>query len=82
VSILSERRVHAPHGLLGGEDGARGSNILLKQDGRRVFIGGKADEKGNARNLEDLCVIEYGLGRRTQFGAGLGEICMQQNVCR
>ncbi|GAQ91252.1 oxoprolinase [Klebsormidium nitens] len=41
VSILSERRVHAPHGLLGGSDGARGSNMLLKQDGRRVFIGGK-----------------------------------------
>lgn len=41
VSILSERRVHAPRGLAGGKDGARGENYLLKTDGRRLFLGGK-----------------------------------------
>lgn len=41
VSILSERRVHAPRGLAGGEDGARGQNYLLKADGRRLYLGGK-----------------------------------------
>ncbi|KAG0557889.1 hypothetical protein KC19_11G164600 [Ceratodon purpureus] len=41
VSILSERRVHAPRGLAGGKDGARGQNYLLKTDGRRLYLGGK-----------------------------------------
>jgi 5-oxoprolinase (ATP-hydrolysing) len=41
VSILSERRVHAPRGLAGGQDGARGQNLLYKVDGRRVYLGGK-----------------------------------------
>ncbi|KAH8964631.1 hypothetical protein BDL97_04G077400 [Sphagnum fallax] len=41
VSILSERRVHAPRGLAGGKDGARGKNLLLKRDGRYLYLGGK-----------------------------------------
>lgn len=41
VSILSERRVHAPKGLMGGKDGARGQNFLIRKDGRRVYLGGK-----------------------------------------
>ncbi|XP_022924406.1 5-oxoprolinase [Cucurbita moschata] len=41
VSILSERRVHAPRGLNGGKDGARGANFLVKKDKRRVYLGGK-----------------------------------------
>ncbi|KAD4384817.1 hypothetical protein R6Q59_011033 [Mikania micrantha] len=41
VSILSERRVHAPRGLNGGKDGARGANYLVTKDKRRVFLGGK-----------------------------------------
>ncbi|KAJ7968290.1 5-oxoprolinase [Quillaja saponaria] len=41
VSILSERRVHAPRGLKGGENGARGANYLIKKDKRRVYLGGK-----------------------------------------
>ncbi len=40
VSILSERRVHAPRGLAGGKDGARGKNLLLKRDGRYLYLGG------------------------------------------
>ncbi|CAI0471786.1 unnamed protein product [Linum tenue] len=41
VSILSERRVHAPRGLAGGDDGARGENYLIKRDKRRIYLGGK-----------------------------------------
>ncbi|CAK9147854.1 unnamed protein product [Ilex paraguariensis] len=41
VSILSERRVHAPRGLKGGNDGARGFNYLFTKDKRRVNLGGK-----------------------------------------
>jgi 5-oxoprolinase (ATP-hydrolysing) len=41
VSILSERRVHAPKGLKGGKDGARGANYLITNDKRRVYLGGK-----------------------------------------
>ncbi|RZC61640.1 hypothetical protein C5167_023383 [Papaver somniferum] len=41
VSVLSERRVHAPRGLNGGEDGARGANYLITEDKRRVYLGGK-----------------------------------------
>ena len=41
VSILSERRVHAPRGLKGGRDGARGANFLVRKDGRKIYLGGK-----------------------------------------
>lgn len=41
VSVLSERRVHAPRGLKGGKDGARGVNYLIKKDKRKVYLGGK-----------------------------------------
>lgn len=41
VSILSERRVHAPRGLKGGKNGARGANYLIRKDGRKIFLGGK-----------------------------------------
>jgi 5-oxoprolinase (ATP-hydrolysing) len=40
-SILSERRVIAPHGLEGGSDGARGENLWIKKDGHVINIGGK-----------------------------------------
>ncbi|XP_047941065.1 5-oxoprolinase 1 [Salvia hispanica] len=41
VSILSERRVHAPRGLKGGKDGARGANYLVTKDKCKVYLGGK-----------------------------------------
>lgn len=41
ASILSERRVCAPRGLMGGENGSRGANYLIRRDGRRVYLGGK-----------------------------------------
>ncbi|KAA8545310.1 hypothetical protein F0562_020094 [Nyssa sinensis] len=39
VSILSERRVHAPRGLKGGKDGSRGVNYLITKDKRQVYLG-------------------------------------------
>ncbi len=41
VSALSERRVFAPKGLAGGEDGARGENTLERASGEIVDLGGK-----------------------------------------
>lgn len=42
ISILSERRAIAPHGLQGGEDGKRGQNIWIRKDTNAVInIGGK-----------------------------------------
>ncbi|GMH07185.1 hypothetical protein Nepgr_009025 [Nepenthes gracilis] len=41
VSILSERRVHAPKGLNGGKDGARGANYLITEAKQKLYLGGK-----------------------------------------
>lgn len=41
VSILSERRVFAPYGMLGGQSGERGMNILM-QDGTAKSMGSKS----------------------------------------
>ncbi|MDA0771615.1 MAG: hydantoinase B/oxoprolinase family protein [Cyanobacteria bacterium] len=41
VSILTERRVYAPYGMAGGEDGARGENRLDKADGSSIQLEGK-----------------------------------------
>lgn len=42
ASILSERRVNAPHGIEGGGDGARGINLWIRQDtGAVINIGGR-----------------------------------------
>jgi len=41
VSVLSERRTHAPYGLAGGEPGAPGANSLRLPDGTREGLPGK-----------------------------------------
>lgn len=51
VSILSERRVHAPRGLKGGKDGARGINYLITKDKRRVYLGGKNTVEAQAGEI-------------------------------
>ena len=45
AAILSERRVFAPYGLNGGADGARGENIFIRADGRKVNLGSKNEIK-------------------------------------
>jgi len=47
VAILSERRVFAPYGLQGGGNGARGYNLFIRADGRKINLGGKNEIKAN-----------------------------------
>jgi 5-oxoprolinase (ATP-hydrolysing) len=41
VGILSERRAFEPYGLNGGQNGARGKNLIIFPDGRVINFGGK-----------------------------------------
>lgn len=41
VSVLTERRVLEPYGMAGGEAGKCGLNLLIKNDGRVINLGGK-----------------------------------------
>jgi 5-oxoprolinase (ATP-hydrolysing) len=41
MSILSERRTLQPYGLAGGEDGARGLNLVVRNDGVVINVGGR-----------------------------------------
>jgi 5-oxoprolinase (ATP-hydrolysing) len=41
TAILSERRVHQPYGLNGGESGKSGMNLFIRKDGTKVHLGGK-----------------------------------------
>ncbi|KAK2975095.1 hypothetical protein RJ640_014457 [Escallonia rubra] len=65
VSILSERRVHAPRGLKGGNDGARGVNYLITKDKRLVYLGGK-----NTINVEAGDILQI----LTPGGGGWGAL--------
>jgi N-methylhydantoinase B len=42
VTLLTERRRHAPWGLSGGQPGACGANTLYRADGSSADLGGKA----------------------------------------
>ena len=63
ITILSERRVFAPYSLRGGEEGARGRNLLIESGGEQQLPG-----KCNVR-------IENGTAVRieTPGGGGWGE---------
>ncbi|XP_017766336.1 PREDICTED: 5-oxoprolinase [Eufriesea mexicana] len=41
LSVLTERRVHSPPGLAGGQSGQKGRNTLQRADGRRINLGPK-----------------------------------------
>jgi N-methylhydantoinase B/oxoprolinase/acetone carboxylase alpha subunit len=45
VSILSERRTFPPYGILGGEKGKKGKNILIPKAGKKKILGPKANLK-------------------------------------
>lgn len=66
VSILSERRVHAPRGLNGGKDGARGANYLVTKDKRKVYLGGKNTIEVKAGEILQIL---------TPGGGGWGSLC-------
>ena len=64
VTILSERRTFAPYGLHGGVDGAKGRNVLIK-DERETVLQGKCNihvESGSRIRIE------------TPGGGGWGEL--------
>ncbi|KAK8445607.1 hypothetical protein SEVIR_9G357100v4 [Setaria viridis] len=66
VSILSERRVHAPRGLKGGAHGARGANYLVRKDGRKIYLGGKNTVTVSAGDVLQIF---------TPGGGGFGSLC-------
>lgn len=41
LSVLTERRVLQPYGMYGGEPGKRGVNLLIRSDGRVIYLGPK-----------------------------------------
>ncbi|KAJ3184050.1 hypothetical protein HDU85_001901 [Gaertneriomyces sp. JEL0708] len=47
VSMLSERRVHQPYGLRGGNSGAAGRNLIILASGQTLNFGGKNSLKLN-----------------------------------
>ena len=52
VSVLTERRVFAPRGMNGGEDGLMGRNTLMRAlDGKEVNLGNKNSVKVRAGDL-------------------------------
>ncbi|WKY04054.1 hypothetical protein Q1695_005210 [Nippostrongylus brasiliensis] len=54
LSLLTERRVFAPHGLKGGKSGACGVNIL-KRRSRTANLGGKITMRVEAGDLLQIC---------------------------
>ncbi len=64
LSVLSERRNHAPFGLNGGLAGKKGKNLLISADGRTIEIGHR--EERIIRAGETLVILTPGGGG---FGA-------------
>ncbi|KAL8570454.1 hypothetical protein ACOMHN_034489 [Nucella lapillus] len=54
LSVLTERRVFAPYGLKGGEDGRKGRNLMIYKDGRVVSLGSKTSVKAEAGDVFHL----------------------------
>ena len=44
VSVISERRETAPFGIKGGENGAKGENLLIRPDGTEISLGYRIDQ--------------------------------------
>lgn len=73
ASILSERRVVAPHGIHGGEDGARGVNLWV-----RNYKNKKGEIEERIYNLSGRASVDVSAGDRivimTPGGGGWGRI--------
>lgn len=66
LSLLTERRVFPPYGLMGGEAGTPGKNILIfATNGRMVNLGGKSGLDVSAGDCLQLC---------TPGGGGYGAV--------
>lgn len=57
LSILTERRVHQPYGLSGGNNGQSGKNLLQRLDGRMINLGGKCSVTMQAGVIENISII-------------------------
>lgn len=42
LCVLTERRVFQPYGMSGGQPGAKGKNLLIKTDGRKINLCSKS----------------------------------------
>ncbi len=62
ATLLSERRRFPPYGLAGGEPGARGENLLIR-DGQEMRLPGKGSFEMRAGDV---------LSIRTSGGGGYG----------
>ncbi|KZF20095.1 putative 5-oxoprolinase [Xylona heveae TC161] len=76
VSILSERRVIAPYGMAGGEEGQRGRNLWIRKDPfdattRTISLGGKATVM---MNKGDRIIVQ------TPGGGGYGRPLGSQSI--
>lgn len=74
AGILSERRSVPPFGLFGGASGQKGLNVLIRNSGRVVNLGGKATVQLQAGDV--LRISTPGAGG---FGAAAGDVSLQQN---
>jgi 5-oxoprolinase (ATP-hydrolysing) len=91
VSILSERRVVAPYGMAGGDNGQRGKNLWVKvdpEDGstRTISLGGKASIMAG---VGDRVIIQtpggggYGaIGSKTKQEEEFGEFKLHEKFIR
>jgi len=72
VTVLSERRRHAPWGLRGGEAGAKGRNVLLKKEKEREREREKEKEEGLPGKFTRVFEAGEGLSIQTPGGGGWG----------
>jgi N-methylhydantoinase B len=67
VSLLTERRISQPYGLAGGDGGARGENLIIR-NGEQITLPGKGSFDLQAGDI---------LSIRTPGGGGYGKIKKQ-----
>jgi 5-oxoprolinase (ATP-hydrolysing) len=91
INILSERRVIAPYGMAGGEEGQRGKNLWIKidpEDGttRTISMGGRASIMAG---VGDRVIIQtpggggYGVaGEKTKEEEDFGEFKLHEKFIR
>ena len=89
VGILSERRAFAPYGLVGGEDGERGVNLIVTHEGRTINLGGKNTyeaKRGDAIIISSPGGGGYGTplmegeSEEKKDGSGGGAVVVQRRV--
>jgi 5-oxoprolinase (ATP-hydrolysing) len=80
VSVLSDRRVTAPYGLEGGEDGQRGENIWVRKDPvtgstRKTALGPR--KTSNFQGGDRIIILTPGGGGWGSENAEVGEVSVK-----